>query len=53
MVENLYTLDGLRADFPGWEVLRAEDYDADLAEGSRHVGKSALIDFILRRPSPA
>lgn len=50
MVENLYTLDGLRADFPGWQVLRAEDYDADLAEGTRHVGKSALIDFIARKP---
>ncbi len=50
VVENLYTLDGLRADFPDWQVLRAEDYDADLAEGSRHVGKSALIDFIARKP---
>ena len=50
VVENLYTLDGLRVDFPGWQVLRAEDYDADLAEGSRHVGKSALIDFIARKP---
>lgn len=50
VVENLYTLDGLRADFPGWQVLRAEDYDADLSEGSRHVGKSALIDFVARKP---
>jgi SAM-dependent methyltransferase len=50
VVENLYTLDGLRADFPGWQELRAEDYDADLSEGTRHVGKSALIDFIARKP---
>ena len=50
VVENLYTLESLRADFPGWQVLRAEDYDADLSEGSRHVGKSALIDFIARKP---
>jgi SAM-dependent methyltransferase len=49
-VENLYTLDGLAADFPGWEVLVAEDYDADLAEGTGHHGKSALIDFIARKP---
>ena len=50
VVENLYTLEALRADFPGWTVLRAEDYDADLSEGTRHVGKSALIDFIARKP---
>ena len=49
-MENLYTLDGLAADFPGWEVLVAEDYDADLAEGTGHHGKSALIDFIARKP---
>lgn len=50
VVENLYTLQGLAADFPGWEVLHSADYDADLDEGSRHVGCSALIDFIARRP---
>lgn len=47
---HLYTLDLLRADFPGWEVLRAKDYDADIAEGSAHVGRSALVDFIARKP---
>ena len=50
IVENLYRLEALRADFPGWAVLRAEDYDANLSEGTRHVGKSALIDFIARKP---
>lgn len=48
--ENLYTLDLLRADFPGWEVLVAEDYDATIAEGTAHVGISALVDFIARKP---
>lgn len=47
---HLYTLDLLRADFQGWEVLRAEDYDATIAEGSAHVGLSALVDFIARKP---
>ena len=50
-VENLYTLDGLRADFAGWRVERATDYDADIAEGQAHRGTSALIDFIARRPA--
>lgn len=50
MVENLYQTAELVADFPGWEVLRSADYDAELAEGSRHVGRSALVDFIARKP---
>ncbi|MDT8855315.1 methyltransferase domain-containing protein [Paracoccaceae bacterium Fryx2] len=50
-VENLYTLDALRADFPGWQVLLAEDYDADISEGTGHCGRSALIDFVARRPA--
>jgi len=53
MVENLYTLEALHDDFPDWQVLEAVDYDADIREGEGHSGKSALIDFILRRPSPA
>lgn len=47
---NMYDLPLLAADFPGWEVLHQADYDADLAEGSRHVGRSALVDFIARKP---
>ena len=50
VVENLYTPEGLAADFPGWEVLRAADYDAELAEGTQHVGRSALVDFIAVKP---
>lgn len=49
-VENLYTLDALATDFAGWEVLVAADYDADLAEGTQHVGRSALVDFVARKP---
>lgn len=52
-VENLYTLPMLHAAFPGWEVLTARDHDADLAEGTGHAGKSALIDFVARRPGVA
>ncbi|MCF8510775.1 MAG: methyltransferase domain-containing protein [Rhodobacteraceae bacterium] len=49
-VENLYDLAELAGDFPGWQVVRAADYDADLSEGHGHSGQSALIDFIARRP---
>ncbi len=52
-VANLYTLPELTGDFPGWQILQAADYDADLAEGTRHVGRSALVDFIARKPALA
>lgn len=50
--ENLYKLELLQGAFRGWEVLVARDYEAELAEGSRHVGRSALIDFVARKSSP-
>lgn len=49
--ENMYTLDLLRAAFAGYEVLRAEDFDAEVAEGRGHSGRSALIDFVARKPA--
>lgn len=48
--ENMYTETVLRDAFPGWEVLVAESYDIEIAEGAAHVGMSALIDFIARKP---
>jgi len=47
---NMYTVPMLREAFAGYEVLRAEDFDADVDEGWGHSGKSALIDFIARKP---
>jgi cyclopropane fatty-acyl-phospholipid synthase-like methyltransferase len=48
--ENMYTLDLLRDAFAGYEVLSADDYDAEVEEGSAHRGRSALIDFVARKP---
>jgi SAM-dependent methyltransferase len=50
-VENLYTLDLLHASFPGWDVLHEADYDAEIDEGRAHSGRSALIDFVARKPA--
>ena len=50
VLENLYTLEMLRADFPGWEELVAEAYEKEIAEGIGHVGMSDLVDFIARKP---
>ena len=48
-VEHLYTQELLRDAFAGWEIVRLEAYERELEEGSRHVGRSALIDLIARR----
>jgi cyclopropane fatty-acyl-phospholipid synthase-like methyltransferase len=49
-VENLYTEDWVRSEFAGWEILLLSSYVAELSEGNRHVGKSAVIDCIARKP---
>lgn len=51
VAENLYTKEQLAADFDGWEILRLEEYEAELNEGPGHAGQSALIDLIARKPS--
>jgi SAM-dependent methyltransferase len=47
-LENLYTAELLRASFAGFEILELREYEAELEEGSRHAGMSALIDFVAR-----
>lgn len=47
---NMYTLPLLEAEFAGWEVLDAADYDAEIEEGEGHRGRSALVDFVARKP---
>lgn len=49
-VENLYTAKMLAQSFAGLETLYLAEYEADLAEGTHHVGRSALIDFVARKP---
>jgi len=49
--ENMYTEDMLRAHFADWDILRLADFDAEIAEGIGHVGRSALVDFVARKPA--
>lgn len=49
-VENLYEPDMLARRFGTWEIVRLEDYTAELAEGAGHSGTSALVDLIARKP---
>jgi len=49
-LENLYTADLLSDRFADLTILHLAEYEADLAEGTRHVGRSALIDLVARKP---
>jgi len=47
---HMYTVDMLAEAFDGFEILRLEDYDAEVDEGRGHSGHSALIDLVARKP---
>ncbi|MEM7448905.1 MAG: class I SAM-dependent methyltransferase [Myxococcota bacterium] len=51
VLDHLYTEELLQASFTGWQMLRLEAYERVLEEGTGHVGQSALIDLIARRPA--
>lgn len=47
---QMWTPDLLIAAFPGWRIERLASYERDVQEGRGHSGRSALIDFVARRP---
>jgi 2-polyprenyl-3-methyl-5-hydroxy-6-metoxy-1,4-benzoquinol methylase len=47
--DHLYTPAMLRAAFAGHEIVELREHDDTLAEGTHHVGMSALIDCVVRR----
>jgi SAM-dependent methyltransferase len=49
-VSHLYTADLLRFAFAELEIIELREYEADLAEGTQHFGRSALIGLLARRP---
>lgn len=44
-LDQLYTEALLREAFPAFDILELREYEAELDEGSRHQGMSALIDL--------
>jgi SAM-dependent methyltransferase len=46
---HLYTPQLLREAFAALEILELREYEADVAEGSGHRGRSALIGLVARR----
>ncbi len=49
--DHLYTQDMLRAAFGDFETVLLEEREDWLEEGTRHVGRSALVDFVARKGS--
>lgn len=50
LVSHLYTAELLRQAFAGLDILILDEYEADLAEGTGHKGRSALIGLVARKP---
>ncbi len=50
-VEHLYTAQLLRQSFADLELLHLQEHEDVLEEGSGHVGRSALIDLVGRKPA--
>lgn len=48
-VEHLYTEDLLRVYFSDHEIIELREHISDLAEGTQHSGRSALIDCVVRK----
>ena len=49
IAEHLYTLELMRESFGDMDIEVLEEYDAELNEGDRHRGMSALVDLVARR----
>lgn len=50
-VENLYTEAMLRELFADWEIVLLREHEDMIGEGVAHVGRSALIDLVVRKPT--
>lgn len=48
-VENLYTRDLLEKAFADFPQVEIREHDSEIAEGTHHIGMSALIDFVGRK----
>ncbi len=50
-VENLYTEAMLRELFADWEIVSLREHEDTIEEGTAHIGRSALIDLVARKPT--
>lgn len=50
LAEHMYTEALLRSAFGELEILHLHEHEDVLSEGTKHVGRSALIDLVARKP---
>lgn len=50
IASHMYTRELLREGFPGLDILELKEYETELAEGTGHRGRSALIGMVARKP---
>ena len=50
VAENLYTEAILQSRFAETDILHIKSYEAEISEGTAHVGRSALVDLVVRVP---
>jgi 2-polyprenyl-3-methyl-5-hydroxy-6-metoxy-1,4-benzoquinol methylase len=48
---QLWTPEVLREWFAGWEIVHLREHDSELHEGTHHVGLSAVVEMVARRPA--
>lgn len=49
-IEMLFSIDSIKADFAGLEILELEEIEALLSEGKFHQGLSRVVRFVGRKP---
>jgi SAM-dependent methyltransferase len=49
-LSHLYTADLIREAFRGLSIVELVEYEAELSEGSRHTGRSALLGLAATKP---
>ncbi|MEO8807797.1 MAG: class I SAM-dependent methyltransferase [Burkholderiaceae bacterium] len=50
VLSHLYTAELLHEAFASLQTIELVEYEAELTEGARHAGRSALIGFVARKP---
>lgn len=50
ILSHLYTADTLRTELAALQIVELREYEAVLAEGKQHCGRSALMGLVARRP---
>jgi SAM-dependent methyltransferase len=51
LVSHMYTPQLLREAFTGMEIVELQEYETELAEGTGHKGRSAVIGMVARKPA--